>query len=95
MARFGPWVMGAAMGIMMPFMIHAMGAQAPVLFVLAHVVVLGGLALGAALIARRFGRPEWWPRLHRPSMRHGGQMIGGAALGFALLHVSVHGLGGI
>lgn len=90
-----PIAMGAAMGVMMPIMVHGMGLAALVWFVFAHVAVIGGVALAGLWALRRFGRLPAWLSGHKPSARHMGQMLGGAALGFAALHVSAHGLGAV
>jgi hypothetical protein len=85
--------MGAAMGVMMPIMVHGLGAAALVWFVLAHLAVIGGVALAGIWALRRFGHLPAWLSGHRPSGRHVAQMLAGAALGFAVLHVSAHGFG--
>lgn len=77
-----PVIMGFAMGIMMPLMIHFMGADAGLWFVLAHVAVALALA-GIGLLAARLGKVSLpFLRLahHRPSARHFGWMaVGGVA----------------
>lgn len=90
-----PVAMGAAMGVMMPFMLHGMGAQSAVWFVLAHVAVVAlvVLVLGTGLA-------RIWPGLaarlrgHRPSLGHVGLMLGGAVVGFGGLHMVAE-LGGL
>ncbi len=96
-----PAVMGAAMGLMMMWMLHgaltgdtSIGAMALVAFIGAHVVLVA-VAVAAVWIGAR-----WSPRiqrltarLHRPSVSHITTMLASAVIVAGLLHLSVHGLG--
>ena len=90
-----PMAMGGAMGVMMPFMLHSVGAAGALWFVLAHVAVL---AVAVLLVGS--GLARFWPvlaariRSHRPSLAHLALMGAGMALGFAGLHVMAE-LGGL
>lgn len=81
-----PLAMGAMMGIMMPFMIHA-APELGLAFVLAHLAV-AGLAIAGALLAVRSQRLARWVArmpMHRPNLRHVAGMASGAVFGFALV----------
>jgi len=93
MTRMAPLGMGATMGVMMPFMVHGLGAGAIIWFVLAHVAIALGVAISAIVVVRWIGRSPAWLRVHKPSLHHVGQMLCGAGLGFGVLHVFAHGLG--
>lgn len=94
-----PAIMGAAMGAMMVWMLHgaltgdgAMGAGALIAFIAAHVVIAGILGLAVWAGTRLSPRVRAvLDRLHRPSLRHVGVMLGSAAICAGSIHVLVHG----
>ncbi len=93
-----PVLMGPVMGAMMLWMLHGalvgggVGGVALVVFVLAHVVVVGTVALAAVFAARLSPRLRGWlTRVHRPSLRHVGLMMGSALMTAGVIHVVVHG----
>lgn len=98
-----PVLMGSAMGLMMLWMLHgaltgegAMGAGALVVFVGAHVVIAAVAILAVVFAARLSERANGWlNRLHRPSLRHVGLMLGSAALSAGAVHLIAHGFGGL
>ncbi|MEL7301957.1 MAG: hypothetical protein AAFM92_16385 [Pseudomonadota bacterium] len=76
-----PIVIGSAMGLMLPFMLHETGGLGAVLFIAAHVAALCLIAALALLVpALRARLPQ-----HRPSPRHMGLMGLGLALGFSVI----------
>ncbi|WP_439122345.1 hypothetical protein [Marivita sp.] len=89
-----PVGMGIMMGAMALMMIHGVltgnGGASGVLFVLAHVAVIGLAAVGVA-----FGLHRRWPVLarvlaHRPTLRHVGLMLAVALATAGIIHL-VHG----
>ena len=92
-----PFLLGAAMGPMVLVALHGpisegRGAGAALVFVLAHVAVVGVLLAGVLVTARR------WPslsarlsRLHRPSPGHVAAMLGSAVIAAAATHGVFHG----
>ena len=88
--RLLPFALGASMGIMLPFALHASGTGGAALFAALHALALGAIAIGGRWLLRRSGRLPRWAR-HRPSIGHACLMLAGAAAGFAGLHVLAHG----
>jgi len=94
-----PVLMGAVMGPMMLMMLHGTligetdrGALALAVFVAAHILVIGTLALSAVFVARLSPRVQaWLARLHRPSAPHVFGMLGGAMIAAAVVHFFFHG----
>lgn len=92
-----PLTMGAAMGLIMLWMIHGivtgdkeLAGPALVVFVLAH-IALPLLILGLGLFAARMS-PRFYarlPRLRRRSLPHIATMSAGAAGGATLAHVVI------
>jgi len=93
-----PLIIGAAMGLMLLWMVHmqmtngkAGSLGALIVFVGAHVAVLA-LALVVPLRAAR--RLVWvrhlTDRVHRPSLRHGALMLGGALMATGTAHFALH-----
>ncbi|MCR9156766.1 MAG: hypothetical protein NXH80_05945 [Rhodobacteraceae bacterium] len=89
-----PVGMGIMMGAMALMMLHGFltgdGGASGVLFVLAHIAVVGLAAMGAA-----FGLHRRWPVLarilaHRPSRRHLGLMLVVAFATASIIHL-LHG----
>lgn len=97
-----PAMMGALMGLMMVWTLHGaltgggVSGWALAAFVTAHVAVAAVL-VGAAVFASRLSPRlrAWIARLHRPSFRHAGAMLGCAACTFGTLHLFAHGFGGL
>lgn len=95
-----PIGMGVIMGAMMLWMLHGQmtgqGAQprAIVLFVGAHVLI-SLFVIGAGLFAARLSplMRQKLDRLHRPSWRHMGKMLGSAAATALIIHLFLHGVG--
>ena len=90
---------GSAMGLMMLAMVHGvltgtsqLAGAALLAFVLAHVALVG-VGAGLALWATRFapGLQRRMQRMHRPSWRHLGHMLGAAFTAALLAHLFIHG----
>ena len=98
--RIMPIAMGGLMGPMMLWMLHGMltgdgpSGVALVIFVGVHVLVVAVL-LAAAVFAARLspGLRARLGRLHRPSPRHIGLMLGSATLAALIVHFGIHGAG--
>ena len=93
-ANMMPIGMGIIMGMMALIMLHGIftgdGGASGVLFVLAHILVIGLAALAVV-----FGVYRRWPMLarilvHRPSWRHVGLMLAAACVTAGMIHL-VHG----
>ncbi|MGR3541140.1 MAG: hypothetical protein ACU0BS_06895 [Hasllibacter sp.] len=81
-AAAAPLAMGAALGLMMPWAMHA-AQGAGWTFVLAHVAAAAALAVAAALAARgRGGRLARALAAHRPRPAHLAAMAMGAGAGW-------------
>lgn len=94
-----PLLMGPLMGAIMLWMLHGfltgestLSGPALAVFIGAHVAVLV-VVLGAGLFAARLSPRvrNWMARVHRPSWRHMGAMMGSAVASAAVVHVIVHG----
>lgn len=91
--------MGAAMGLMMLWMLHgAMTSQsetsalALILFVGAHVAVVAILLIGGLFAARSTGPMQrLLKRLHRPSLSHISAMLTGMIIAAGCAHLTLHG----
>ncbi|WP_299703987.1 hypothetical protein [uncultured Tateyamaria sp.] len=93
-----PTCLGLVMGAMMLFMLHRQIMSPEPLDLTALLVFVGAHAVAAlVLLAAPFiASPRlraWLARVHRPSRQHATLMLGGAALGGAMLHVFLHGFG--
>ena len=94
-----PFVMGAAMGLMMLRMLHSAvlneggpAGLALVVFIGAH-VLLGLVALAATIFAARISQKarKFLARLHRPSAAHMATMLAGVATSSLVAHGFIHG----
>jgi len=95
-----PLAMGALMGLMMLWMLHgqligeaSFSGIALITFIGAHVLFAAVLII-VGLFATRLSpaAQKWLNRLHRPSSRHLGLMLLGAALSAGTVHIWLHGL---
>ncbi|MEL6609741.1 MAG: hypothetical protein AAFO58_04600 [Pseudomonadota bacterium] len=84
MTRAMPVMIGLAMGLMIPFVVHGNGAVGGALFLIAHLLVL----LAVLLLLRFVPRIGRVLRTHRPSPAHMARMALGAAAGFAVICLS-------
>jgi len=93
-----PLIIGAAMGLMMLWMVHmqitngdAGSLGVLIAFVGAHVAVLALVLVVPLLAARRL---VWvrhlTDRVHRPSLRHVALMLGGATMATGTAHIVLH-----
>ena len=94
-----PMTMGALMGPMMLWMLHgaltgnSTSALALVIFVGAHFLVVALLLVAVFFAARLAPRLQTrLDRLHRPSLRHIGLMLGSAGMAAASVHFAIHGI---
>lgn len=97
-----PVIMGGLMGLMMLWMLHGavtgggVTGWALVAFVGVHVALVLIAGLAAVFAARLSPKvQELLARVHRPSVRHIGAMLGTAVVVIATVHVSAHGIGGV
>ncbi|MEJ6399084.1 hypothetical protein [Yoonia sp. 208BN28-4] len=96
-----PVLMGAAMGLMMMWMLHAShatgattGQMALFAFVAGHLVLVAVVIAAGIFAARLSPRMRaWMSRLHRPSLGHIGLMAVGMAAGAVVIHLYQHGVG--
>ncbi len=95
-----PIGMGIIMGLMMLWMLHGqltgqdVSLVALTAFVAAHGVILL-IIIGAGVFAARLspGIRQKLDRLHRPSSRHMGKMLGSATTTALTIHLILHGVG--
>ena len=93
-----PFFMGAAMGLMMLWMLHgqltgdsAQSGVALTVFVGAHVLAAGAVIAGGVYAARLSpALRRRLARLHRPSWRHLLLMLAGAAMSAGAAHIWIH-----
>lgn len=99
MNAYRPLAMGLLMGPMMLWMIHgqmtgtAPSGWAAAAFIGAHLVILAAVVSGAVFAARMSPRLQTFAaRLHRPSLKHFGAMLSGAAMSALAVHFWLHGI---
>ena len=93
-----PLIIGAAMGLMMLWMVHmqitngdASSLGVLIAFVGAHVAVLALVLVVPLLAARRLvWTRHLTDRVHRPSLRHVALMSGGAIMATGTAHIVLH-----
>ncbi|WP_299726474.1 hypothetical protein [uncultured Tateyamaria sp.] len=90
-----PAFMGAAMGLMMLWMLHmqllessALGLGALAAFVGVHIVVIAIIAILPPIASPRLR--HFLMRLHRPNVRHMAVMLASATLAIGSTHILLH-----